>query len=710
MPPTTNDKNPLIEYPYVHQGKIFLISNYKPDKKKYFHHASGEELTQYLLAGMQQEAKATSNNIPLNITLFAPMPGRMYYLNRSLVKSNNGVEVKASASLEKFQPETNSSSSLNLINLSNYCDIDAYDEIVRWINDQSTHILAAADSFSQSNANWNIHIRVPHLDRTTEKTIKLTQLDLYEQNRPMKNRTDNTRPVITINFLHQWPDLYSAQDKIRELANLVIHFNKGRSVFQSNSGQYNIANLFNKKEHIAEYNVNLNSLPALEELDLKTLCNELNISYEDYEDADKQQQLGLKSVLQQNNEADINDIAAVNVFIKTFMVSFMSFTGSKNGLMAKGGGFKNSKDTPLVNQAFWGNILFIVGELPLLILAGGQLGANDKIEYNQNPNTTESLRLLREISSALGKNINFHQPSITPDVTQGLEKSDSNTNLSYISTSPTDSVLSSATDEGEGGGLPSNNRTNSLMTAHRKDSGGSASANTVETDKKSPAQEEAADALEKEFTKYVNLAITQICKPNGRYYNVYLALDFLNSIIGWYANTLNTIAGGEFNQHTYGSLDRKFWMSIETIAENINTALTSSEQDKTQPAQDKTQQKECVEQILATASNYLDTTKQEVKPGESYSVKNTFTSRATLNAWWEKVMEVKTFESSKPKSKAADPALNQKALYEEAKINAGCAFTYLAASSEGTATLQELRRTTQTFTDNFQARKPHFSS
>ncbi|MFA6037437.1 MAG: hypothetical protein WC748_04880 [Legionellales bacterium] len=659
MPPTNQTISPTKAHPYV-DGDILLISNYKPDKKDYFPHASNEELTRSILASMQEKARENNNNTQANVTVFAPMPGRMYFLNRTLTIGNNGPIVKTSDSLKKLDSKANSSTSMQLVHLDNECDLDAYDEIKRWINSQNRYILAAADQFRESHPGWDVHLLIPHIERGagngTAKVAELTEFDLFEENHPQTNKNNGSQPSITINFLHQWPDLYSPQDKIKELVNFVAHFNKGQSFFNQNLGEHKIVALTNKEESISAHNIDLQKLPSLEEEDLKLLCDILKISYENYNDGQNIQP-GLKTTLQNREAETIDKVSAVNVFLKTCVLSFNAFAGSKNGQTAQGKSIKdpeqNKQLKQIVNQSFWGNILFMAAELPLLILGSGKPGvAAKKIGYNQDPRN-ENLQLISEISTDMGRGVvNFYQPVVEP-----IGKS--NTSNSSPSSSP-------PSDDGI-------------------------------LNKRESVSSEKTAKLVKGFTGHVSDAIGQICLPEG-FYNVHLAMDMLYHILGWYTSILDAVVAEDANsvtQEKYQALDEEFWTHIQSITNKISTQLSVAEPKETI-------EKGRTDAIYNTACSYLKTNKST--EDSKFSVKSTFSSSDTLNLWYNHVEKIQVFKpDNKPATLAAQPEEDQKQIYGHSIDQSHLAFNSLSVNSDteasgttkGYVLLEHLRRATK---------------
>jgi hypothetical protein len=496
--------SPFDEHPFVPGSDILLISNYKQPTKGYFPHASGKELENYLLASMQYSVEASQDT---NITLFAPMPGRLYFLNRTLIAGRDP-GVNLSKSLEKLQPQQNSSSeSIELINLDNECDVDAYDEIIRWITAQSPHILAAADTFLKENPDCQVKIYVPQLDKS-KNSIKLTSVDLFATNRNADQTTPSKKRIITLNFLHQWPDIYSPEDKINELAHLIAHFKKGQEVYNKNPAQIIVA-LTQISNELSKHHLDLSKLPNFEEKDLKVLCDLYKISYEDYQDNNGSTCKGLKNAIAAAEINTINEEFAKRVFVDTCILAFKSFTTSRNGPIATSTTF-NDKNTSLVPSAFWGNILFMIAELPLLILASEEFeDIHPKIEYNQPPHT-DSLTLISAVATTLGKgSVNFHQPKIAIKSVQNKRDSGefSNGELSPTGSSP---PQKSFLDQDNANG-------------NRSDESDSSSVDSLN---------ESADDLASELIKTSHKLLVESFKSEN--VSVFIVLQHVRMFLKWY--------------------------------------------------------------------------------------------------------------------------------------------------------------------------------
>ncbi|MFA6037438.1 MAG: hypothetical protein WC748_04885 [Legionellales bacterium] len=211
------------------------------------------------------------------------------------------------------------------------------------------------------------------------------------------------------------------------------------------------------------------------------------------------------------------------------------------------------------------------------------------------------------------------------------------------------------------------------------------------TDKlKNSSSNSETDVLADAVTSHTNSVVNLICSASG-FYNVYLAMDFLNVALGWYIHTLGTIVIANLEQDKYKKRDEKFWLNIQSIVNCMLPQLKEKENGLTNDI-------EYLNNLSKIANTYLTSTNVDCNDERNFSLQKTFLSRNALNAWKEKVLEVQKFTSKAQPGTATRPAISQLDSYMLARRNAQHTFTSLAvASNNGLVTFQELRNLTLKF-------------
>ncbi len=581
---------------------------------------------------------------------------------------------------------------------------------LQWLNDHRDIIINAAKAALGNDADkWNIEIIAPEIDRSKKTEVTVARKTFY------KTENKDVNATFTIDF-YTWtekPGLTPAEKSIR-LANAFAYYDEGRRNFQSNYSKDTIksappsdfkstkpeANSSEIWNEFEAHHLNLFTLPDFKNTDddknsyrksdqanpnknkdLQFLCLKHGIDYQQFQQD-----------LIQAKKNEINPIQAKAVFENATMAAFSHFSKHDNGQVARNfklpaihknkGAQDDHKKTQedknallkedfsvFINELFLPNVQVILTEAAFLQTELYPKDKNDHVLQN-----------IQKIGQALGHSIEFKAEY------KCIE-------------SPSSSLIHNHSEAAI---------STEITTANRRDSGGSSgSKNTIEVNHVNTAPSTAqtakdqnsasvslpittAEDLADKLTKHTNIIIGLICSPAGRY-NVHLAMDFLNVVLGWYVYTLGTIVVANLEQDRYKNRDEKLWLNIQSIVNRMLMQLKGKESDTTYDI-------EYLANLSSLAKTYLTSTNVDCNDEENFSLQKTFLSRNTLNAWKEKVLEVQKFVSKASPGTATKPEVSQLESYKVARRDAQRTFTSLAvASNNGLETLQELRNSTLKF-------------